>query len=201
MFYIQDDWEFERPVELDRILWTMDRYPKINCITFNKYRNMKPTDGFEDKEYDYDGLKLCIYPGWQFLPGVWRMSVIKKKWTPKKIRPEGNWQNSFGKHDFRLNPQTLEDEIGAYMYGGLGEYRYVRHTGGTWRMADWQMKTNNYKPAGVKHWEFQSWMRDRSPWLGKLTKRPLNNNISLTKEGREMLEKQPEYVKEMFSES
>jgi hypothetical protein len=198
VFYMQDDWEFERPVELDRIIWTMENHKKINCITFNKYKNMNPLEGFEDKEYDFDGLKLCIYPGWQFLPGVWRMSVIRDKWSPRKIRPEGHWQNKFGDNDKRMNRKHLEENVGAYMYGGMGEPRYVRHIGGTWRMAEWQIKTNNFKPTGCRHWDFMNMQRDRAPWLGKFPARPLNRGVPLTKKGRELLKEQPEYIQEMY---
>jgi hypothetical protein len=202
VFHMQDDWEFERPIELDRIIWTMEKHKKINCVTFNKYRNMKPQhagDVFEDKEYDFDGQKLCIYPGWQFLPGVWRMETVRRKWKPRKIRPEGNWQNQFGDNNKRVGDlKHLEDNVGAYMYGGMGEYRYVRHIGTTWRMAEWQTKNNNYKPTGCRHWEFMSLKRDRAPWLGDMPARPLNRGVPLTREGRELLKDQPDYIKDMY---
>jgi len=202
LFYLQDDWEFEQPVDLDRIIWTMDRNPEINCITFNKYRNMKPGhsgDEFIDQEFVYDGMRLCIYPGWQFLPGIWRMSKVREKWSPRKIRPEGNFQNSFGDHETRCDIDYCVKNVGAYMYGGLGEYRYVRHLGCTWRMADWQIKTNNFKPTGVRHWDFVSWQRDRAPWLGELTARPMNRGVPLDTEGRELIKLQPKYVQEIYS--
>ncbi len=199
VFYLQDDWEFERPVELDRILWTMERNKKVNCITFNKYKNGEDNTGFAYKDYLYDGLPLSIYPGWQFLPGLWRMSKVREQWSPRKIRPEGNFQNSFGDNDKRMNDRPyLEENVGAYFYGLHGEPRYVRHLGGTWRMAEWQVKENNYKPTGVRHWEFMKWQRDRAPWLGKLTARPLNRGVQLNAEGRKQLESQPEYIKEMY---
>ena len=203
IFYLQDDWEFERPVDLDRIIWTMEKHKKINCITFNKFRNMNGSledAGFENREYDYDGMKLCIYPGWQFLPGVWRMSKVREKWSPRKIRPEGNFQNSFGSDKERTENKDnfLENTVGAYMYGAMGEYRHVRHIGGTWRMADWQIKANNYKPTGVRHWDFKNLERDRGPWLGDLPARPLNSGVPLNKEGRELIEKQPKYIQEMY---
>jgi hypothetical protein len=203
VFYMQDDWEFERPVELDRLIWTMENHKRINCVTFNKCKNMKPLEGFdikdEDKEYDYDGLKLCIYPGWFFLPGLWRMSKIREKWSPRKVRPEGHWQNQFGDHWKRVKDiKHLEENVGAYMYGGMGEYRYVRHIGSTWRMADWQLKTNNFKPTGCRHWDFMNLKRDRAPWLGDMPERPINRGVPLTKEGKELLKDQPEYIQEMY---
>lgn len=201
IFYLQDDWEFERFVDLDRILWTMEKHPKINCITFNKYRNMKPTD-FEDKEYDFDSMKTCIYNGWQFLPGVWRTQFTKSKWNrhgTRKERPEGFWQNVFGTHKERLNHKFLEDNVGAYMYGGMGEYRYVKHIGNTWRMAEWR-RQGNKTGSGEIHWDFINLKRDRAPWLPPLEKRPMNQDIKLSNEGLKIYEKQDEHIKEIFKD-
>jgi hypothetical protein len=203
IFYLQDDWEFERPVDIDRILWTMNQNPKINCITFNKYRNMKPTE-FVEKEVDFDSLKMCLYPGWQFLPGVWRTSIIKdmwKKYGTRKERPEGFWQNLFGTNDQRQDHNWLEDKVGAYMYGALGEYRYVRHIGGTWRMAEWRRKDTNGLPSGEIHWDFMNVDRDRAPWLPPLEKRPLNRSVKMSKQGIEYYEKADSHIKEIYKDA
>ncbi len=217
LFYMQDDWEFERPIDLDRIVWTMKYHDKINCVTFNKRVNnanlasrgfarvlrdyFDAEDSDPEPDFDFDGLKLFIYPGWQFLPGVWRMSKIQEKWQPKKVRPEGHWQKRFGDNDKRTTDvQHLIDNVGAYFYGPFNDYRYVRHLGFTWRMADWQLKENNFKPNGCRDWDFKNWTRDRAPWLGKLTPVPLNRSVPLTKEGKEMLKEQPEYIQEMFEQ-
>lgn len=197
IFYLQDDWEFERHIDLDRIIWTMNNHPEINCITFNKYRNMKPTD-FEDKEVDFDGMKCCLYNGWQFLPGIWRTSIVKNmffKHGTRKERPEGYWQNLFGTHQKRLNHEHLKNKVGAYMYGGMGEYRYVRHIGGTWRMAEWQRAKNKNTEV---HWDFMNLERDRAPWLPNIGKRPMNRNVKLSKEGMKHYEKQNFWIKEVF---
>ena len=200
LFACQDDWELERPIELDRLLWVMERNHQINCVTFNKYRNMKPThhDGFEDKTYYYDGLPLTIYPGWQFLPGVWRMSKVREKWRVRENRPEGYYQNAFGTHEQRSDRKYCEKNIGAYMYGPLGDYRYVRHIGGTWRMAQWQLE--NGKPSGLKHTDFMAVERDRAPWLSKLKGRPMNPDIKLTDKGKKILETKPDHIKEIYKD-
>ena len=201
IFYLQDDWEFERPVDIDRILWIMDKNPKIHCVTFNKYRNMKPIQDFEDKEYDFDGQKMCIYNGWQFLPGIWRTAFIQPLWLlhgTRKERPEGYWQNILGSHEQRLSHKWLEETVGAYMYGGMGEYRYVRHIGGTWRMAEWRRK-DGYG-SGEVHWDFMNLKRDRAPWLSPMGKRPMNN-VKISNEGMKHYEKQDEHIKEIFKDA
>jgi hypothetical protein len=126
------------------------------------------------------------------------MSKVREKWRPRKIRPEGYYQNAFGTNEERQNHDHLLKNVGAFMYGGLGEYRWVRHTGNTWRMADWQVKNNNYQPTGVLHWDFVNIERDRAPWLGKLIERPVNRKIKLNKEGREAIKNQPDYIKDMY---
>ncbi len=176
-------------------------YPAINCVTFNKYRNMKPghhEDGFDDKDYNFDGMPMTIYPGWQFLPGVWRMSKVREKWRVRQNRPEGYYQNAFGSHEQRRDRSYCEKTIGAYMYGPLGDYRYVRHIGTTWRMADWQLK--NGKPTGVKRWEFQAIERDRAPWLQELPGRPLNSNIKLDEKGKEILKTKPAHIQRIYND-
>ena len=197
LLYLQDDWEFERSgIDVDRILCMMNRNQNVNCVTFHKYRNMKPFDRWEHKEVEFDGVGMCLYPGWTFNPGIWRMSKVRQHWRTKKERPEGYWQTGLGTHEQRMSHKYCEDNLGSYVYGGMGEYRYVRHLGGTWRMAEWQM--NNKKPGGTLHWEFQSVKRDRAPWLGDLTERPLNKNIKLNKLGKKFYEEQPKHIKEMF---
>lgn len=200
IFYLQDDWEFERPIDVDRIIWTMNRN-NINCVTFNKYRNMKPTD-FVDKEVDFDGMKMCLYNGWQFLPGIWRTRLVKYKFEQhgtRKERPEGYWQNLFGTHQERLNHEHLESAVRAYMYGGLGEYRYVRHIGGSWRTAEWRRK-DDYG-SGEIHWDFMNLKRDRAPWLSPMEKRPLNESVKLSKQGMEYYEKADDHIKEIFKDA
>jgi len=192
LLYLQDDFEFERPIELDRVLWTMDNHSKINLINFSHYKNVRLTD-FTSREIPFFGLKMCSYNGWTFTPGIWRMSKVREKWKAVKVRPEGYFTNQFGTHEQRLDPDYCYEHLGAYHYGGMGEPRYVRHLGTTWRMAEWRREE-----GGKLHWEFQNLERDRAPWLGKLPKRPINPDIKLTDEGRKYLEEQPEYIKDRY---
>ena len=39
VFYLQEDWEFERPIDIDQIIYVMDRNPHINLVFFNKIKN------------------------------------------------------------------------------------------------------------------------------------------------------------------
>ena len=162
MFYLQEDWFFERPIDIDHILWVMDNNPKINLIFFNKQVNNKIINNQEQREYEYSGMKICLYHGWTFLPGIWRMDFVKEKWQTRWERPEGYFTNkAFGSHDTRTSVEYCEDNIGAYMYGKQGEHCYVRHIGNDWRMAAWQLKGG--QPGGVHNSE-QMDKRFMPPW-------------------------------------
>jgi len=141
MFYIQEDWVFERPIDIDHILWVMDENPKINLIFFNKIKNDPTINHQKQPEYTYSGMKMCLYHGWTFLPGIWRMDFVRKKWQTNSFKPEGYFTNTaFGSHEFRADIGYCENSIGAYIYGQQNEHRYVRHIGNDWRMAAWQIK-------------------------------------------------------------
>ena len=146
VLYLQEDWEFERPIDIDEITWTMDQNPYINLIFFNKIRNSGIINKQEQREVDYDGFKCCVYHGWSFFPGIWRLDFVKKHWVKRDLKPEGGFTNQFGNHHKRTDVGYCRKTIGAYIYGRVGEYRYVRHLGNNWRMAEWRLE--NGQPGG-----------------------------------------------------
>jgi hypothetical protein len=146
-FNLQEDWEFERPVDIDHILWVMDHNPEVNCVIFNKIRNTGSLNGASQPQFTYGGLDMCLYHSWSFMPGIWRMEHIMKYWKVRVQRPEGFISNIFGTHKERMDDQLCIDKIGAYLYGPSGDWRYVRHIGNDWRMAEWRLE--NGKPSGA----------------------------------------------------
>lgn len=172
MFYLQDDWEFERFVDLGQILWVMDRNPEINLIAFGKFRNLGTINGFDQEEFNFNGLRLCLINSWTFVPGVWRMSFVRKMWESRDHRPEGYFTNKLGTRSQRTNKKYCIENLGAYLYGSRGDYRYIRHIGDSWRMADWQLKEG--KPSGGIECTFVDEVMFRAPWLDPMPDRPIN---------------------------
>ena len=128
----------------------MDKHPnKLNLIFFNKIKNSRNCGGGRQKGYEYSGLRLCLYHGWTFLPGIWRLPFVRKHWIYSPQRPEGAFTNQFGSHETRKDVKYCEEKIGAYIYGREGEHRYVRHIGNDWRMAAWRLE--NGLPGGRHH--------------------------------------------------
>lgn len=206
VFYLQDDWEFERTIDIDRIVWTMDRHPEINLVFFSHQKTDKYHDfsgyKFKNKEMDFDGLKLCTYNAWPFLPGIWRMDVIKKYWYDIRIdRPEGYFTNLFGTPEQRDSNEYCLKNIGSFYYGNMGDYRYTRHIGGTWRMAKWQ-RDENGQPTGDPGYDLLG-LKQRAPWLNEMETRPLYSTSKISNKVRKRLrvEKIPkEMIKKFIKE-
>jgi hypothetical protein len=151
IFYLQEDWEFERPIDIDQIIWTMEQHKHINQIFFNKIRNRGVINKQKQEQRDFSNLKCCVYHGFTFNPGIWRTSFVKKWWpTGVTDRPEGAFQNIFGSHTKRSDVKYCEDTIGSYIYGPHGDHRYIRHLGNDWRMARWRLENHGGKivPGG-----------------------------------------------------
>ena len=159
IFHVEDDWEFELPVDLDRILWTMENNSRINCIFFNKQHNRHEIEGFIQEEVDFDGLKCCKSYHWPFLPGIWRADVFKAKWKFRQDRPEGYFNQQFGTHEERQE-LAKQDKFCVYMLGESEHPRYVRHQGENDSRLSWRKNRHKGK---IKY--SMDDVRSRAPWL------------------------------------
>lgn len=71
MFYLQDDWEFERPIDVNHMIYTMEQNPgEVNMIGLNKICNNGSINGASQPQYTYNGLDMILYHGWTFLPAL-----------------------------------------------------------------------------------------------------------------------------------
>ena len=169
MFYLQEDWEFERHVDLDQAIWTMEQTPELNSLIFFKYRTPSTINSFSLEETRFDMLTCSLYNTWSLLPSLWRSSFIKSRWVTRKERPEGFFTNSLGSAAQRMRPEFCRKQLGVYIYGPNGDYRYVRHLGNTWRMAAWRLEDG--APGGNEPGpEFDA--KTRAPWLPPMEARP-----------------------------
>jgi hypothetical protein len=162
-FYTQEDWEFERPIDLDQLMWVMDQNPEINLIFFNKIRNLEIINDAPQTEFMFSGMKFCLYHSWTFLPGLWRTDFVKKHWRARQDRPEGYFTNAFGTHEQRMSVDYCQKNIGAYMLGAQMDYRYSRHIGNDWRMASWRLEAGG-KPGGC-HDKTRMDLPFMAPWI------------------------------------
>lgn len=139
IFYLQDDWELEREVDLDGLVRAFDEHEELRHVHFNKYRTTGSMSGFQQLPHNFSGIDMCLYNAWSLLPSLWRASFIKPRWIVRYERPEGYFTNSLGNHQQRLDTVYCKRFIGAYIYGAKEEYRYLRHLGNKRRMASWRL--------------------------------------------------------------
>jgi hypothetical protein len=165
-FYLQEDWEFERPIDIDKLTWIMDENPDINLIFFNKIRNNGVINHQKQAEVEYNGYKFCVYHAWTMLPGIWRTSFVRKHFPRgADTKPESRLTQRFGSHEQRTPVDYCRQNIGAYIYGGHGEHRYIRHLGNNWRMASWQLEiVNGVRVPGGNHGEHMD-KPYMAPWV------------------------------------
>jgi hypothetical protein len=192
MLNLQDDWEFERTgIDIDRILWVMERKKKINSIVFNKWENAKQFGAL--KEYTYHGLKLSIAHQWHVLPGIWRVSVARKHWQAAESNPAAAFMRQFG--GTAEDPEDAAKRIGSYWYGGMGEPRWVRHNGNTWKTTKWG------KGLDRLEYDIKSLVHYKPGWI-PYKARPTNEEIKLQPHNEEeflkILEQIPEDIRKEY---
>jgi hypothetical protein len=188
ILYLQEDWEFERPIDIDQMVYVMDQNPNVNLIFFNKSVNYETLNKADQPQYNFSGVDMCLYHSWTFLPGIWRMSKVTEKWRARKERPEGYFTNAFGTHEERMSVDFCEKNIGAYMLGHRGDYRYARHIGNDWRMAEWRLE--NGQPGGC-HDASRMDLPHIAPWIA-FKDRPVRKTYTTAEVEKQMLEEPPE---------
>jgi len=192
VLYLQEDWEFERHVDLDQLMWVMDENPNVNCIFFNKYRNFKIFNGIEQPQYTYSFVDMCLYHSWTFLPGIWRVDHVRKYWRWRKERSEGYFTNSFGTHEQRNDHEYSKKILGVYMLGKQEEPRYVRHIGNDWRMEKWRME--NGQPGGANKPDILD-IPHRAKWLPEMEERPQRKMTYTKDEIDRLINDEPKEIK------
>lgn len=146
MFYLQDDWKFERLINLDKVIAIMKANADIRQIWFNKNKNFKQLKGWEFTERKEQGETLCLNDLWCMLPAVWRTETIKKKAHVFNSHSlawpiEGHITRCFGgSPEQREVPSFCKKMIGSYRWGPVGDYRQIVHLGDDLQMQFWQRK-------------------------------------------------------------
>ena len=151
---VQEDCEFEREVDLDIVLNLMDKYNEINQITYHINKTPKQFTGkgavYDLKEYEFDNVILTLWYSWFFFPNVTRLDWFKEKWIVKPDEPEkfkpADWfiNEVLGNIQDRIKHEYSYNNIGSFIYGKIGEPRYVRHIGDSWRSPYWQLKKKKF---------------------------------------------------------
>ena len=197
MLYFQEDWQVERPIDIDQLIHVMDENPAVNLIFFNKIRNTKTLNKAPQPQHTYSGVDMCLYHSWTFLPGLWRMDFVRKHWRVRIERPEGYFSNVFGNHEQRMDCDYCEKAFGAYMLGKSEEYRYVRHLGNDWRMATWRLEGG--KPGGC-HEASRMDFPYMAPWV-PFQERPVQKQQPTKEDVEKLMSEEPKETQDAKMES
>ena len=183
MLYLQEDWLFEIPIDLDRLIFCMEESEKeenkVNLIVFNKIKNTGSLSGISQPQGEFPGnVSLCLYASWSFMCGLWKMPFIMKYLNRSQIRrerPEGFVSNIFGSHEERSSNEYCKKNIGAYLYGKTGDWRVCRHLGNDLRCASWRIREDG-TPGGCNDYERMDYPY-MAPWVELDTSIPTYKDI------------------------
>jgi len=128
IFRTEDDYEYLKEIDVDKIVKLFVDTPDINQVLLNKRPNMEMQSGVLQKEVIRNGVKLTTSYRWHFTPGFWRM-----KWIHPRFVPYGfACRMSKGLEVGAPKPMTVDwmiKNIGCYFYEGFKEGEYISHIG------------------------------------------------------------------------
>jgi len=136
LFYLQDDWELVRPLDLDLAIDYMEKYPMINQIRFNKRKTMpfvgdNPKKRWYKKEVLFGDRIFTVSPHWVLNPALWRVDFISDKFVPSY--EFCNWRTNDvlkqGKGPNEIDADWIAENMGTFIWGGIGEPPFFRHLG------------------------------------------------------------------------
>jgi hypothetical protein len=168
VFYTQEDFDFVRPVPVARCLELMQRHA-LNHVRFNK-RDTLPVKGahrpdkktwWTKQEVDFDGQKLCVSDHVYFQANLTRRALwlegFKELVTadPNLSRGEARfngWLNTKyggGCGSVDGDQAARRDLLRTFIWGGVGEPRFVLHTGAERRSQGWADPEHDRKHGTV----------------------------------------------------
>lgn len=174
---VQDDFEFELPIDTSHIVWVMNKHSHINGVFFNKRRNLNVINGYKYLEERYDNLFLCLSDHWPLFNGIWRTDFVRKRWSVVNSghTQEAFWNKIVKNNEKKNDHEYLKNNVGGYYYGPLQYPRTIRHLGYTWSVkpkGKWSIRSDG--PGGNVEYDLTGQpAKMRAPWLPQEEERPL----------------------------
>lgn len=139
--FLEHDWEFVKPIDIDALVAMMDQHHEVNYIRFNKRTNA--IAGY-DKILEpsvIGGINLLRNDVWSANPHIGRTGTFKGKWINylPSISKRGPEMEQFIHHAYIEDIesggfQNASKEWGIFVYGKPGDKRVVKHLDGDkWR--------------------------------------------------------------------
>lgn len=134
IFYTEEDFEFMRYINVDKLIDIMEKYKIINQIGFsNRYWPIIPKPGCNgDDSYfyeprEFDDITLLVSERWLWFPSIWRKSFIWKYWnfSSHKTNHSLNKKIKGNEWSYGCDCDWLEEKIGSYLLDGIGENPWI----------------------------------------------------------------------------
>ena len=162
VLYTQEDFDFLRPVPVERCLDLMAAH-ELHHVRFNKRKTMRVKgedrpehERFYKVEATYGAEVLCISDHWYFQASLWRTALAREGFAEMASRaPEGKsidfcemkfnrWYNTTYGGDVNLrDPLTRQRLLRTFIWGPIAEPAFIRHTGGDRRSQGWEPRTRS----------------------------------------------------------
>jgi hypothetical protein len=144
--YSQDDHEAVREIPIVEALQVMERDEKVHQVRFNKRATLGQKDTWRGpwrkREYRRGGHTLTVADHWYFQTGLWRTAVadaiVKGAGRFDAFAYERSVEEAVNRYlDLGLQHQGLDpldpdaraEQLGTFIWGPIGEDRYVQHIG------------------------------------------------------------------------
>lgn len=150
VLYSQDDFVAVRPLPIRAALALMTGHQRVNQVRFNKRATREYKDTWRGRWYKQevilDGQALTVSDHWYFQTGLWRVSTICSIVRALRSTPEfrRSCEEAVNVHFDQelvhrkldpLDPATRARELGTYIWGKIGDDKFIHHIGGD--SADW----------------------------------------------------------------
>lgn len=171
LFMLQDDWVAERPIELDRVLYLMQRHSEVNYIEFNKYRNRLNDTNYPRKEVFFNAVNETMIKTTspRVTPSIWRtdftVPLYLKAKDYKKFPGSGNPIMTAPARYIQYLKHIYKKDVGSYIWGKVGDPRIFRHIGHNFRAEAHQKREDGAK-WGTEHASPErAYKINGAPWL------------------------------------
>jgi hypothetical protein len=156
VLYTQEDFDFVRPVPIARAVEIMRRHG-LNQVRFNKRKTMRckgedrpPHEQWHKVEVEIDGQTFCVSDRWYHQASLWRRELALDGYRAIVGQRQGIVTRCEDKFDGWIN-RTIGGGCGSvdghqearktlcrtFIWGGVHEPAFVRHTGSERRSQGW----------------------------------------------------------------
>lgn len=172
VLYSQEDFDTLRPLPIGDALDVMARH-ELHHVRFNKRKTMRvkgedrpPAERWTKQEVTLDGRTLCVSDNWYFQTSLWRRSIaldgfryiVDRAGQRSISHAEIQFQRWFhagigqGAGTTDGAQEARRAHCRTFIWGGIGEPAFIRHTGSDRRSQGWDDPAHDRK-FGTVHGE------------------------------------------------